>query len=76
MNIDGLITQNKPTAALIVGDKSPADEGDVALESAAEEILAAVEAKDPKGLIDALKSFMELCEPGSDEAEPEKAPEA
>ncbi len=35
----------------------------IPLESAAEEIMMAVESKSPKALVEALKYFLELCEP-------------
>lgn len=43
----------------------------IAIDTAAEEIMSAMESKDPKSLVSALKSFMELCK----EEEPEYSEE-
>lgn len=39
----------------------------IAIDTAAEEIMSAVDAKDTKALVSALKSFMELCDEESPE---------
>jgi hypothetical protein len=39
----------------------------IPLESAAEEILMALENKSPKALVEALKYFLEMCEPEKSE---------
>jgi hypothetical protein len=66
----------KGLAALIIASKKPSKEegpmmemedevedgeSSVELESAAEEILMAMEQKDPKALTEALKAFVEMC---------------
>lgn len=73
----------KSIALLIAGPKKMEDspkseEGgeydpSIAYKSAAEEILAAVESKDPGALVEALKSFHEMCmnEPEPEEETPE-----
>lgn len=57
-------TQAEPT-------ESPVDDS-IPLESAAEDLIAAIENKDAKALVQAFKDFMELCEteePAAPEAE-------
>ena len=67
----------KGLAALIIASKKPSkepegpimemedegveEESSVELESAAEEILMAMEQRDPKALTEALKAFVEMC---------------
>jgi hypothetical protein len=66
----------KGLAALIIASKKPSKEempmegemdmeseedSSVELESAAEEIFMAIDQKDPKALVSALKSFIEMC---------------
>jgi hypothetical protein len=40
------------------------------LETAAEDIMSALHAKDPKALVSSLKHFMEMCDYSSSEQEP------
>lgn len=50
-------------------DVPAADEPMDGLHSAAEEVISAVEAKDPKALVSALKSFIEMCGSEGDSSE-------
>lgn len=77
----------KNLATLIVGkmrpdETKPTTDGaeydpSVGYKSAAEEILKAIEDKSPEALVEALKSFHEMCmnEPEEESQEPEQAPE-
>ena len=77
--------KKKSIASLIIGSSAPQEgasempgqeeepQGDMGLESAAEEIMSAVKSGDAKGLVDALKSFMDMCE--SSEPEQEEPPQ-
>lgn len=56
--------------------EAPMSEGaeqdnDIALKSAAEEILSAVESKDASMLVSAMKSFYEMCDSAEDNSESE-----
>lgn len=42
-------------------DESKESDGDAGLESAADEIISAIEQKDSGALVEALKSFMAMC---------------
>jgi hypothetical protein len=42
-------------------DMESEDDSSVELEAAAEEIFMAMDQKDPKALVSALKSFIEMC---------------
>lgn len=60
-----------------LGEKPVETENDVeqdksiGLESAAEEIISAVHSKSPKAVVEAMKSFMEMCEYQDDSADQE-----
>lgn len=74
----------KKMAALIIAKAGPKGEemkeapqvdgaeqdNSIAEESAAEDVIAALESKDPKALVSAFKALMEICDNG--ESEPEK----
>lgn len=49
------------------------EDASIAEDSAAEELIAAIESKSPKAVVEAMKSLMELC---SSSAEPEEEQEA
>lgn len=63
--LPGLMKDEKKIAALIVAGPEEKEVQEpkemVGLDAAAEEIMAAIEAKDPEILKGALKSFMQLC---------------
>ncbi len=59
----------KPEAA----PEEPDDSMQMGLEAAAEDVMAAVQAKDAKGVASALKSFIEMCK---DYTEPDESSEA
>jgi len=48
----------------------------IALKSAAEEIMSAIESKDSGMLVSALKSFYEMCDSAEDESESESESES
>lgn len=48
-------------------EEDSSNDGNIAIDSAAEEILKAVESKDPSALVEALKSFIEMCKHESNE---------
>ena len=63
----------KPLAAIILASAGKGDSktpekddssDDPGLDSASEEILQAIDDKDPKALKDSLKSFFEMCDTG------------
>ena len=66
----GMIGNQKKLASVILGtpdgemkqEQEVINESDLALESVAEKILEAIEQKDKKAIIDALKDFMTLHE--------------
>ncbi len=70
--------KKKSIASLIIGSSAPQAEGqepqqeeqqeDQGLQSAADEIISAVKSGDSKGLVEALKSFMDMCD---SDAQPE-----
>lgn len=45
-------------------DESAYSDDSVATDTAAEELLAAIESKSPKGIVEAIKSLIELCQQG------------
>ena len=47
------------------------DDSSIALESAAEEIIAAIHDKNPKALVEAMKSYHDLCDMETDTTETE-----
>lgn len=77
-----LMKDPKKSLALIIASKGKMPENapqsehggeednSIANDSAAEEIISAVHAKDAKGLVAALKSFIDMCEQDEPESEP------
>jgi hypothetical protein len=68
-----IVSRMKPSAPASPVGPAAEDEGagkDAGLLSAADEIMSAVHAKDAQGLVEALKSFLDMAE-GADESEPE-----
>jgi hypothetical protein len=65
------VSDPKHVAAMLVGEMHPEDgpeaelpdgeDGDPGEEQAAEEMMAAFQAQDPKALSDAMKSFVQIC---------------
>ena len=82
----GLVMLMKPDkkkmASLIVAANKPAPEvseisdvesdNSMAEEAAAEDLLAAIEQKSPKGIVDAIKAIMDIIEPNSEPVEEEQ----
>lgn len=77
-----LMKDPKKSIAMILasGPKKPdvpegdQDDSSMALDSAAEELVSAIHAKDTKGVVSALKSFMDMCD-DDDSEQPESEPE-
>lgn len=80
--------KKKAVSVLIARMKKPSEEvskapekdgveqdSSMGLESAADEIMSAVESKNPKALVSALKSFMEMCDNESPEHEQSESSE-
>lgn len=51
------------------GELGGEDDSSMAKESAAEELLKAIESKSPKAVVEAMSSLMELCSYGEEEGE-------
>ena len=56
------------------GPDGTESDNSIALQSASEEIMHAVEAKDAKALVAALKSFIEMCDDDDSQEEPPEDP--
>jgi len=64
-------------AAKLSGPMEPMEneveqDNSIAEDSAAEELIAAIESKSPKAVVEAMKSLMELCSSSEEDSEAEK----
>ena len=66
-----IMGKSKPSAPVESEEDHSNEEGDMGLESAAEEILSAIEAKSAKDLVAALENFIELCDKEEESESPE-----
>lgn len=64
--VDGMRNSLKEMPKDVNGDEIDAKD---ALEAAAQDIMSALESKNPAALVEALKSFMEVCEVAEGESE-------
>lgn len=75
-----VVSKLKPSRAEMLEDApsnamGDAKDSDIAKQSAAEELLKAIESKDAKAVASAFSSMMELCEEQSEEAEEQASEE-